>query len=71
MAISDSDKKLITALQAELDTLADMRRKLYTRRPGCACLEDHLCAHHAAVYNELERAADCLARAIRQASRDE
>jgi uncharacterized membrane-anchored protein YhcB (DUF1043 family) len=65
--IPAADTKLIDELRGILDQLDKQRRDLYTRRPGCACVEDHLCAHHAAVWNHLQAASDDLARAIKQA----
>jgi uncharacterized protein (DUF488 family) len=66
-SIPESDQRLISELQALLDQLAELKRGLYTRRPGCTCDEKHLCALHAAVYNHLSEASDDLARAINQA----
>jgi hypothetical protein len=63
--IPESDKKLISELQLLLDQLDAKRRGLYTRRPGCSCKEDHLCALHAAVWNYLQGASDEIARAIK------
>lgn len=65
--ISSSDKKLIGELQTMLDQLDRQRRELYTRRPGCSCNENHLCALHAAVWNYLQDASDDLSRAIKYA----
>lgn len=64
MTIPTADQKLIGDLHSMLDQLDQQRRKLYTRRAGCACQEDHLCAHHAAIWNHLQAASDELARAI-------
>ena len=65
--VSASDTQLTGELQAMLDQLDRQRRNLYTRRPGCSCTENHLCALHAAVWNHLQDASDDLARAIKYA----
>ena len=63
--VSASDEKLISELRVMLDQLDKERRHLYTRRAGCTCNENHLCALHAAVWNHLEDASNDLARAIK------
>ncbi len=65
--VTESDHKLIGDLQTIIDQLADLRRGLYTRRPGCACDERGLCALHADVHSRLIDAADDLAMAISKA----
>lgn len=65
--IPESDKKLVEDLQAVLDQLDSLRRKLYTRRSGCACDEKTLCALHAAVENHIWDAAMKVSLAIGQA----
>lgn len=62
---SPSDLELIEQLRTMLDRLDEQRRHLYTRRPGCTCKEDHLCALHAAVWNHLEDASNDITRAIK------
>ena len=65
--VTESDHQLISKLQNVLDILDYERRKLYTRRAGCACTEEHLCAFHAAVWDHLNEASRDITRAIKQA----
>lgn len=71
-----TDQELITRLQGMLDQLAKTRRDLESKcfapkGNGCVCEGTALCAHHAAVYNQIEQAADNLAKAISEAARVE
>ena len=65
--MNNSDRELITELQTQLDNIARIRRGLYNRKPGCACDENGLCAHHAEVYNRLQTVSDDLAKTIKAA----
>ena len=68
--MNNSDEVIISDLRGLLDEVAKIRKSLYHRRPGCACDENGLCAHHAEVYNRLQTVSDDLAKTI-QAAQDE
>jgi hypothetical protein len=65
-SIPESDKKLDDDLREILGKVVSLRDGLYARRAGCACDEQRLCAHHAAVYNHLSKARESLHRAMDQ-----
>ena len=64
--IPESDQKLSKELREILDRVLAMRDGLYTSRPGCACDDRRLCAHHAAVWNHLNKLRTNFHRAIDQ-----
>lgn len=68
--LPQKDKRLVSDLQALLNTVTGIRRGLYSRQAGCACDDRGLCAHHAEVYNRLITVSDDLAKVI-QAAQDE
>lgn len=68
--IPESDKRLISKLNDLLEKVENLRIGLYSRKQGCACTDNALCAHHASVHNRLKDAYRNLQQALRDAEQE-